>query len=84
MRPSLTSILSCVFVGYIVYSMFTFAHLFRRLECTDKSRCYQNFLNKSPKLQLALFTSHSTSPISTEVTRVVNVRNFDYHDSYQR
>jgi hypothetical protein len=84
MRPSLTSLLSVVFIGYIVYSMFTFAHLFRRLERSDQFSCYQNFLNKNPRLQLALLTSPSTSPVSSDVTKIVNVRNFDYREPYQK
>lgn len=35
-------------------------------------------------MQLALFTSVNTNPISTEVTKLVNVRKFDYSEPYSR
>lgn len=84
MKPSVTSIVSLLFVGYIAYSMLTFATLFRHLECSDELKCYQNFLNKKPKMQLALFTSHARDPLSTEVAKVAIIRNFDYHEDYQK
>ncbi|CRL04485.1 CLUMA_CG017566, isoform A [Clunio marinus] len=84
MKLSWSAVFTAVFFGYISYSMWTFAQLFRTLECTDKITCFQSFLNKNPKMQLALFTSHSVSPISTEVKKLTNVRNFDYREPYSR
>lgn len=84
MKLSVTSVLSLVFVCYIAYSMLTFATLFKTLECSDKLKCYTNFLNKRPKMQLALFTSHSKSPMVAEVTKLTNIRNFDYFDDFKQ
>lgn len=84
MKLSWTFVISGVFIGYICYSMYTFATLFRSLECSDEMVCYSSFLNRNPKMQLALFTSVNTNPISTEVTKLVNVRKFDYSEPYSR
>lgn len=84
MKFSWTLLFSAIFIGYVSYSMYTFALLFRGLECSDKVTCFQSFLNKNPKLQLVLFTSHSISPISSEVEKLTNIRAFDYHNSFTR
>lgn len=86
MKLSWTSLLSIFFSCYIAYSMYTFSSLFRKLECSDKTlgKCYQNFLNSKPKMQLALFTSHTTSPLVADVVKLANIRNFDYSESYSK
>jgi hypothetical protein len=84
MKFSWSLVISGVFLAYIFYSMWTFAQLFRSLECSDQTTCFQSFLNKKPKMQLALFTSTSLSPISTEVNKLTNIRNFDYSEPYTR
>lgn len=84
MKFSWSLVISGVFLGYIGYSMFTFAQLFRKLECSDQTTCYTSFLNKNPKMQLALFTSHLKDPLSTDVTKIANIKNFDYREPYSR
>lgn len=84
MKLSWTLVISGVFLGYIAYSMWTFAQLFRSLTCSDQTTCFQSFLNKNPKMQLALFTSTSLQPISTEVNKLANIKNFDYSEPYSR
>lgn len=84
MKFSWTLVISGVFIAYISYSMYTFSLLFRTLSCSDEMICYSSFLNKNPKMQLALFTSHSVSPISSEVNKLANIRNFDYREPYNR
>lgn len=84
MKLSWTIVISGVFIGYICYSMYTFAILFRSLNCTDEQQCFRSFLNRNPKMQLALFTSVNTNPISTEVTKLTSIRNFDYREPYSR
>ena len=84
MKLSWSLVISGVFLGYIGYSMYTFAQLFRKLECSDQTTCYKSFLNKNPKMQLALFTSTLVNPISTDVKKITNIRNFDYHEPYNR
>lgn len=84
MKLSWSVAISGVFIGYIAYSMYTFAQLFRNLECSDETTCFKSYLNSNPKLQLALFTSSSVNPISTEVKKLANIRNFDYREPYSR
>lgn len=84
MKLSWTVVISGVFIGYICYSMYTFMSLFKKLECSDQTTCYQSFLNKNPRMQLALFTSPSVNPISSEVKKLTNIRNFDYREPYSR
>lgn len=84
MKFSWTMVISGVFIGYIFYSMYTFAQLFRQLKCSDEMTCFQSFLNKNPKMQLALFTSPTVNPISTEVKKLTNIRNFDYQEPYTK
>lgn len=84
MKFSWSFVVSGVFIGYICYSMWTFAQLFRSLSCSDQTTCFQSFLNSNPKMQLALFTSPSVTPISSEVKKLANIRNFDYREPYTR
>lgn len=84
MKVSWTMAVSGVFIGYICYSIYTFAQLFRSLKCSDEMTCYHSFLNAEPKMQLALFTSPSMSPISTDVKKITNIRNFDYREPYTK
>lgn len=84
MKFSFSLVISTIFIVYVGYSMFTFSLIFRTLECSDKRNCFANFLNRKPKMQLALFSSPSISPISTEVTKLLAVRNFDYSETFQR
>lgn len=81
--PSISSILGCIFLLYIGHSMWSLAHLFNTLQCTD-TPCFKSYLATNPKLQLALFTSHASNPISTEVKKVVTIRNFDYRNEFHR
>ncbi|CAO1411183.1 unnamed protein product [Diamesa serratosioi] len=83
MKLSWTLVVSGVFLGYIFYSMYTFAQLFRTLECST-TPCFKSFLNSNPKMQLAIFTSTIVSPLSTEVTKVASIRKFDYSEPYTR
>lgn len=68
---------------YIAHSMWSLAQLFRTLQCTG-TPCYRSYLKSNPRLQLAIFTSPSYNPISSEVQKVVNIRNFDYRTEYHR
>lgn len=79
--PSFTLILSCVFMAYVGHSVYTFAKIFRAPECT-KEPCFSSFLDESPHLQLALFTSHKANPISSEVHLVESIAEFDYSKEF--
>lgn len=81
--PSLTLILSGIFIAYIGHSMFALSRLFTTLECTD-TPCFTSYLETKPKLQLILFTSVTKNPISSEVSEVAAFHNFDVHSDINR
>ncbi|KAM7349608.1 lipid scramblase CLPTM1L [Cochliomyia hominivorax] len=81
--PSITTILGVAFLGYIGHSMWMMAQLFTTLKCSDIP-CYISFLTNKPRMQLALFTSTGANPISTEVTKLDSVKNFNYWENYEK
>uniref|UniRef100_U5EWM9 Lipid scramblase CLPTM1L n=1 Tax=Corethrella appendiculata TaxID=1370023 RepID=U5EWM9_9DIPT len=81
--PSISVILSGIFIAYILHSMYTLALLFASPKCT-KNPCFKSYLNTNPKMQLALFTSFNSNPISSEVSKIISIRNFDYQNPYTR
>lgn len=81
--PSITTILGIAFLGYIGHSMWMMAQLFTNLKCSDVP-CYSSFLASNPRMQLALFTSTTANPISTEVTKLDGIKNFQYMKAYEK
>lgn len=79
--PSITTILGVAFMAYIAHSMWVMAQLFTTLHCSDQT-CYSSFLNDNPRMQLALFTSITPNPITSEVSKIFSTKNFDYRNSY--
>ncbi|GAB0098929.1 Cleft lip and palate transmembrane protein 1-like protein [Sergentomyia squamirostris] len=83
--PSLTTILGVVFMCYILHSIWLMSQIFTAPVCTQKP-CFTSFLAKeklSP-LQMALFTSTTKNPISSEVTEVATVKPFEFRESFTR
>ncbi|XP_037085483.1 LOW QUALITY PROTEIN: cleft lip and palate transmembrane protein 1-like protein [Pollicipes pollicipes] len=59
-RPSLTLVLSGIFIAYILHSLWTIASLFLHPTCQGASKdCLQSHLSTKPKLQLLLYVSNS-------------------------
>lgn len=81
--PSITTILGVVFLAYIGHSMWMMAQLFTTLKCSDVP-CYTSFLTNKPRMQLALFTSTSANPISSEVTKLETIKNFNYWQNFEK
>uniref|UniRef100_A0A336M480 Lipid scramblase CLPTM1L n=1 Tax=Culicoides sonorensis TaxID=179676 RepID=A0A336M480_CULSO len=81
--PSLSMVLSGVFLAYMAHSIYTLAQLFKSPTCSS-TPCYTSFLANNPKLQLLLFTSTTNNPIASEVTNVLTVKNFNYMEPFQR
>ncbi|XP_037939110.1 cleft lip and palate transmembrane protein 1-like protein [Teleopsis dalmanni] len=77
MMPSISTIVASVFIAFICHSIWMMSELFTKLKCSEEP-CYISFLSGKPRLQLALFTSTSSNPISTEVTKIFSSNNFDY------
>ncbi|XP_054730391.1 lipid scramblase CLPTM1L [Anastrepha obliqua] len=80
--PSITTILGVAFMAYIAHSMWVMAQLFTTLQCSSQP-CYTSFLSENPRMQLALFTSSSINPISSEASKIFSTKNFDYMHAYQ-
>lgn len=59
-RPSLTLILSGIFLGYVVYAIFGIAQLFMPPVCEINEPCLKSFLHANPKLQVHTFISPNT------------------------
>lgn len=79
--PSITTILGVAFMAYIAHSMWVIAQLFTTLHCSDRP-CYSSFLTDNRRMQLALFTSITPNPITSEVFKIFSTKNFDYRNSY--
>lgn len=82
-RPSITLILSVIFMIYVAYSVFTLSQLFTTLECTS-TPCFTTILAKNPKLQLNLFTSAVNNPLTKDVEKIGAIDNFDYRKEIER
>ncbi|XP_055846700.1 lipid scramblase CLPTM1L [Episyrphus balteatus] len=81
--PSLSKVLGCIFLIYVAHSMWTIGQLFTSLHCSSLP-CYQSFLAKNPKMQLALFTSVTSNPIASETKKILNLKNFNYYAPFQK
>lgn len=81
--PSVSVILSAIFLCYIGHSIYTLVKLFRTPVCSQ-TPCFKSYLASNPKLQLALFTSTTNNPISSEVTKLASIGRFDYNNEYTR
>lgn len=81
--PSITVIVSSLFVIYIAYSIWTMIQLFNSLQCTGKP-CYTSFLATKPQLQIALFTSENPNPLSNQVKEVEVFHNFNYAEDFEK
>lgn len=63
--------------------MWTMTQLFAGLSCTS-APCYKSFLDKKPKMQLAVFTSVPSNPIASETTKIFHLEDFNYLLPFQR
>lgn len=59
------------------------SQLFTTLHCTELP-CYESFLAERPRMQLALFSSQTRSPIASEVQALYKERRFDYTQPFDR
>lgn len=82
-RPSLTLVLSGIFIAYILHSMWVLAQLFTAPKCTG-TPCFKSYLANKPKFQLGLYSSIQSNPVASEVTKVIGIRKFNYEDSLSR
>ncbi|EDX17791.1 GD17104 [Drosophila simulans] len=80
--PSISTLLGVAFLAYIGHSIYQMSQLFTTLQCSGVP-CYTSFLADRPRLQLALFSSLSRSPIATEVRDLYKAKRFDYDQNFQ-
>ncbi|XP_071443905.1 lipid scramblase CLPTM1L [Hetaerina americana] len=83
--PSFTLIISGLFLGYIVHSIWTLAQLFVPTSCTAGEDCFEPFLRPESKLQLLMFTSPMDKPTQQRHFKpFLNVPNFDYTSPFEK
>lgn len=81
--PSLSTLVGVAFLAYIMHSIYQMSQLFTTLHCTELP-CYESFLAERPRMQLALFSSQTRSPIASEVQALYKERRFDYTQPFDR
>lgn len=81
--PSITVVIGTIFMVYVSYSVYTLSQLFSTLQCTS-TPCYTTILARLPKLQLNLFVSTVSNPMTSDVTKIGAIENFDYYKEFTR
>lgn len=81
--PSISTVVGVAFLAYIMHSIYQMSQLFTTLHCTE-TPCYESFLAQRPRMQLALFSSQTRSPIASEVQDLYKERRFDYTQPFDR
>uniref|UniRef100_A0A8D8JSY5 Lipid scramblase CLPTM1L n=2 Tax=Culex pipiens TaxID=7175 RepID=A0A8D8JSY5_CULPI len=82
--PSVSVILCSIFVCYLSHSIYTLVKLFKPPQCSENP-CFHSYFtsNQDAKLQLILFTSTTSNPISSELSKISTFRNFDYNNDFK-
>ena len=81
--PSITVVIGSIFMIYVSYSVYTLSQLFTTLQCT-LTPCYKTILARLPKFQLNLFVSTVSNPLTSDVTKIGAIENFDYYKDLTR
>ncbi|KAK0163679.1 hypothetical protein PV327_007333 [Microctonus hyperodae] len=77
-RPSWTIVISGIFMGYIVHSLYSISFLFVAPSCVKHEPCMKSYLHHEPKLQLHFFISPMSDPIPNETEHVYSTQEFNY------
>lgn len=80
MKPSITAIISCIFLAFILHSIYNLVLLYQAPSCTKGEVCYFSILNKKPQLDLLLFTAESSRGKDEQL--VLQKRKFDYNHGF--
>ncbi|XP_068158170.1 lipid scramblase CLPTM1L [Drosophila tropicalis] len=80
--PSISTLLGVAFLAYITHSIYQMSQLFTTLQCSS-TPCYTSFLADRPRLQLALFSSQTRSPLASEVKDLYKTKRFDYTHPFE-
>ncbi|XP_060567772.1 lipid scramblase CLPTM1L-like [Ruditapes philippinarum] len=88
MKPTVTMVISGLFLSYIAYSMYTIALIFFPTHCVEKGKhqkCIQPYIAKHKKLQMSIYTSLKSSRISSnDLTLIWHYSNFTIHDVVEK
>lgn len=79
--PSLSVILSQIFLAYIVYSIYTLSLLFVSPACEDGKPCLRSYLSERPQLNLHIYSSVKRNPTSRDIDLVYSRQNFNYNQA---
>ncbi|XP_063220844.1 lipid scramblase CLPTM1L [Bacillus rossius redtenbacheri] len=83
--PSVSMLLSGIFVSYILYSIWTLAQLFIPPSCKGGHQCIKSFLHSYPKFQLLVYSSLKVNPsVDKDVTLILDEMDFDYNSPLER
>ncbi|XP_047530798.1 cleft lip and palate transmembrane protein 1-like protein [Vanessa atalanta] len=82
---SITLILSLIFAGYVINTIWTLAEIFIPPECSRGERCFSNYLASNPVQHLVLYTSVKEYPYrngiyEASVNKVHTSLKFDYRN----
>ncbi|KAL0901784.1 hypothetical protein ABMA27_006957 [Loxostege sticticalis] len=80
---SVSLIVSLIFAGYIINTIWTLAEIFIPPKCSRGERCFSSYLASNPIQHLVLYTSVKEYPftddsLSDSVTKVHTAMKFDY------
>lgn len=83
--PSLTLILSGIFIAYIGHALWTLVQLFVPPKCQVGEKCLTSFLHNRPDLQLVLFTSVKSVPTVEKEVMLLDIQtDFDYNSPSEK
>lgn len=82
---SFTFILTLIFAGYVINTIWTLAEIFIPPECSRGDRCFTNYLASNPVQHLVLYTSIKEFPyengkFESSVNKVYTSLKFDYRN----
>lgn len=77
-RPSWTVVISGIFMGYIIHSLYSISFLFVAPSCVKHEPCMKSYLHHEPKLQLHFFISPMSEPNPSETEHVYSTQEFNY------
>ncbi|CAG9796774.1 unnamed protein product [Diatraea saccharalis] len=79
---SVSLVLTLIFAGYIINTIWTLAEIFIPPKCSRGERCFASYLSADPIQHLVLFTSTKEHPFidatRADVTKVHTAMKFDY------
>lgn len=76
--PSLSLIISKIFLTYIIYSLFTLYSLLVIPSCEKGKLCLSSYLHTNTQFQLHIYSSVMEKPLKREANYLYMQQNFDY------